>query len=340
MKRFVIIALLLCFISAFKQSSYFEQLEPTHFPPTVHPELERVSADKIELGRVLFYDPQFSADGLVSCASCHSPYNAFAHTDHALSHGVFDSVGTRNAPALFNLAWQDHFMHDGASHHLEAQALAPLNSELEMGSSTAVLQEKISQSKLYQDLFPQAFEGRSPNVPDALEALGAFQLSLVSADSKYDQVKAGLQKFTAVEKKGYQIFQKQCASCHQEPLFRSPQFASNGLPVDTGLMDLGRYSITQDSSDLYLFKVPSLRNLRYTYPYMHDGRFLTLREVINHYSPKDGDVSESPLQQVLTEAQKTELLAFLKTLNDEQFVFNPRHAYPKWVLSYNSKPND
>lgn len=340
MKRFVIIALLLCFISAFKQSSYFEQLEPTHFPPTVHPELERVSADKIELGRVLFYDPQFSADGLVSCASCHSPYNAFAHTDHALSHGVFDSVGTRNAPALFNLAWQEHFMHDGASHHLEAQALAPLNSEFEMGGSTADFQQKLTASLLYQDLFAKAFKGHRPNVPDALEALSAFQLSLVSANTKYDAVQAGLQTFTTVEAKGYQVFQTQCASCHKEPLFNGDRFASNGLPVDSLLNDLGRYMITQDSSDRYHFKIPSLRNLRYTYPYMHDGRFLTLREVINHYSPKDGDLRQSPLEKPLSEAEKTELLAFLKTLNDEEFVFNPRHAYPRWVLSYNPKPHD
>lgn len=340
MKKCLLIGVLLILVWSFKESSFFAQLQPDHFPAPLHPQLELVSASKIELGRVLFYDPQFSSDGMVSCASCHSSYNAFAHTDHALSHGVFDSIGHRNAPALFNLAWQRHFMHDGAIHHLEAQALAPLNSGLEMGSSTSEFQRKLTQSELYKNLFAEAFANEAPNVPDALEALSAFQLSLISAESKYDKVQAGKERFTEMEQKGYQLFQRHCGSCHQEPLFTSDQFEANGLPVDSQLMDPGRFAISRDSSDLYHFKVPPLRNLRYTYPYMHDGRFLTLREVINHYSPKDGDLSQSPLQKPLSEAEKTELLAFLKTLNDEEFVFNPRHSYPRWVLSYNPKPHD
>jgi len=340
MKRLIVIAVLAIFSLAFQKPWQWEQTIPAHFPDMKTQRLANLSPDKIELGRVLFYDPGFSADGITSCASCHSPYNAFAHTDHNLSHGVFDSVGTRNAPALFNLAWQDQFMVDGSAHNLEAQALAPLSSKIEMGSSAQELLQYMKRTPVYKSLFQKAFGKDVPNVADALEALSAFQLSLISAESDYDRMLAGELEFNSQQLSGYRIFQKECSSCHQEPLFSSYQFERNGLSPDPVLQDEGRFRVTGDSADLYHFKVPSLRNLKYTYPYMHDGRFSSLRQVLDHYSPGDGNLSSSPLSAPLSDREKADLIAFLKTLNDPNFVFNTRHAYPRWVLSFNSQSND
>jgi cytochrome c peroxidase len=340
MKLKLVIVLLLLLIFAFRKKESTRVIIPNYFPSSPFPAPNALDPAKLELGRVLFYDPSFSADGLVSCASCHSPYNAFAHTDHALSHGVFDSVGTRNAPALFNLAWQQNFMHDGAAHNLEAQALAPLLSVSEMGSSPKKWLDYLKSNPLYEQLFFAAYQDSSPQIAYALEALSVFQLSLVSCSSRYDEMRSGTTFFSKQEQKGYQLYQSKCSSCHQEPLFSNDQFKSNGLIPNMEAPDSGRFLVTRDTLDIFKFKVPSLRNLAYTYPYMHDGRFSKLRHVLNHYSPKrDSLLLDSPLTEPLSENDKSDLLSFLKTLNDPSFVFNPSHAFPKWTLSYNlSKP--
>jgi len=260
---------------------------PKHFPTIVY-DLEKnpLTQEKINLGRALFYDPILSKDGTISCASCHSPYNGFAHTDHDLSHGINDLIGTRNAPALFNLAWQTSFNWDGAINHLDMQALAPLNDAREMGETTDNLMVKLQNSKLYPTLFAAAFQDSIITGQHFLQALAAFELTLISANANYDKVKNGEEKFTEQEENGYALFQKNCNSCHTEPLFSSYGFASNGLPIDTTLNDYGKGQITGKKSDNLLFKIPSLRNLKFTHPYMHDGRFRRLNEVLHHYTTK------------------------------------------------------
>ncbi|MFK7905483.1 MAG: cytochrome-c peroxidase [Chitinophagales bacterium] len=291
---------------------------------------------KIELGRALFYDPILSKDNTISCASCHSPYNAFAHTDHDLSHGINDQIGNRNAPALFNLAWQKTFMWDGAINHLDMQALAPISDATEMGESIEGVVHKLQKKALYADLFFDAFKDSTVTGEHVLKALSQFQLTLVSANSKYDQVKNGRAEFTEQEKNGYQLFQTNCNTCHQEPLFSSYGFANNGLPVDTTLNDFGRWNVTQQSADSLKFKIPTLRNLSFTHPYMHDGRFRKLNQVLNHYtkglqqSANIADALKSPI--VLSSNEKTDLTAFLLTLNDKEFVFNPKHQFPREIL--------
>ena len=335
MKKFLTCCVLLLSIWSFKFVSSNRGKIPPHFPQPKSKKVENLDANSIELGRVLFHDAQFSADQLVSCASCHSPFNSFAHTDHSISHGVFDSIGRRNAPALFNLAWQDKFMHDGAAHNLEAQSIAPLTSATEMGTTLQNVLNALNSSPLYLDLFKNAF-GTAPSIPKAFEALEAFQLNLISSESKYDQVILGAQEFTAQESNGFKVFNENCKSCHPPPLFSTYDFAYNGLPIDSNLLDLGRYELTKNSCDSMQFKVPSLRNLSYTYPYMHDGRFQNLRKVLSHYSPSNGILGKSPLKKPISEDNKSDLIAFLKTLNDPNFVFNPSHQFPKWTLSYNT----
>jgi cytochrome c peroxidase len=305
---------------------------PSYFPkPNYNFKNNPLDSNIILLGRILFYEPNLSADQRISCASCHSPYNAFAHTDHDLSHGIFDSIGTRNAPALFNLAWQEKFMWDGAINHLDMQALAPISHAKEMGSSLDTIVKKLNESQSYKSFFHKAFRDSLATGAKVLKALSQFQLTLVSANAKYDKVTRGEDTFTIQEKNGYRLFKNNCSSCHQEPLFSTYAFENNGLPIDPTLNDYGRMHITNNLNDSLKFKVPSLRNLSFTYPYMHDGRFTNLREVIHHYTngiKKINSLShklKEPIQ--LTANEKVDLIAFLLTLNDKEFVFDKKHQF-------------
>lgn len=338
MKRRTVILLpmvVLCLAFAAHESMVFTR--PAHFPaPKYDFKQNPLTAEKVELGRYLFYDPLLSADSTVSCASCHSPFNAFSHTDHDLSHGIRDQIGTRNAPALFNLAWQSAFMWDGAVNHLDVQALAPISHPKEMAEDIAHVVAKLQRHALYPRMFLQAFGDSVVTGERVLKALSQFQLTLVSSHARYDSVKTGQATFNAQEKRGYALFKRHCNACHQEPLFSSYEFARNGLPVDTTLLDYGKGGITHLGKDSLRFKIPSLRNLSYTFPYMHDGRFKKLSQVLNHYtsgirpSPTLSPELRKPI--VLSSEQKVDLIAFLLTLNDKAFVFDPKHQFPKKIL--------
>ncbi len=325
-------AVLYAFISSNEKLIY-----PTYFPkPPYDFEANPLSKDKIQLGRVLFYDPILSKDSTISCSSCHSPYNAFAHTDHDLSHGINDLIGTRNAPALFNLAWHNKFMWDGAIHHMDMQALAPISHPKEMAEDIKNVVSKLQRTSMYPFLFQKAYGDSTISGERVLKALSQFQLTLVSANAKYDLVKQGKSTFTEQELKGYQLFQENCNACHTEPLFTNSSFANNGLVVDTTLNDFGRWMITKKPEDSLLFKVPSLRNLSYSYPYMHDGRFTKLHQVLQHYA---AEIQSSPTlsnemksMKKLTEREQVDLISFLLTLNDKTFVFDKKHAYPRNIL--------
>ena len=291
------------------------------------------SNEKIMLGRVLFYDPILSKDNTISCASCHSPYNAFAHTDHALSHGIGDSIGFRNAPALMNLAWQKSFMWDGAIVDLDEQAVFPITHPKEMGENLNHVIQKINNTEKYKNLIASAYGIDSINKKQLLQSISQFILSLVSANSKYDSVMLHKLSFTTQELNGYQLFKKNCSSCHTEPLFTNGSFKNNGLKSSNHLNDYGRMRITQNKRDSLLFKVPSLRNLSYTYPYMHDGRFTKLSEVLQHYTSNldaNSNMSKELKQLILlTPNEKVDLISFLLTLNDRSFVFNPNYSFIK-----------
>lgn len=318
----------------------FENNYPSYFPKPIYIfENNALDSAKIELGRALFYDPILSKNNTISCASCHSPYNAFAHTDHELSHGIHDSIGFRNAPALFNLAWQEKFMWDGAINHLDVQALAPIHHPNEMGENIKNVVQKLKNATIYLPLFEKAFSSKEITGEFVLKALAQFQVQLISGNSKYDKVKQGKETFTIQEKNGYQLFKKSCNSCHTEPLFSNYSFQNNGLSVDTTLNDYGRWVVTKKSIDSLKFKVPSLRNLSYTYPYMHDGRFKKLQDVLTHYTEgieKHPTLSKQLTTSIqLTSNEKVDLIAFLKTLNDNDFIFNPKNQFPKNILLKN-----
>lgn len=307
---------------------------PPHFPqPSYNFKKNPLSIATVELGRRLFYDPILSRDSTISCSSCHLQYTAFTHVDHALSHGIQDRIGTRNAPALMNLAWQDQFMWDGAINHLDMQALAPITNHSEMDENLTHVLEKLRRSTTYPELFEEAFRDTVISSAHFLSAMSQFMLTLVSANSKYDRVVLKKDTFSPQEESGYQLFRQHCNSCHTEPLFTNHQFENNGLPVDSLLQDKGRMIVTQNPTDAYKFKVPTLRNIEFSMPYMHDGRFKRLSEVLRHYtSDFTRESTTSPRLSkpiALTSNDKVDLIAFLLTLTDKTFLFDPRFSYPK-----------
>lgn len=324
----------LLLLAAFGNPGNNKRYAPSGWPKPVYDFSKNpLSPQTIKLGRDLFYDPLLSADSTISCASCHSPYNAFTHADHALSHGIKDRIGTRNSPALMNLAWQSNFMWDGAVNHLDVQALAPITHPDEMGESLANVIKKLQRSAYYKKEFYKAYKDTAITGEYTLKALSQFMLTLVSSNSKYDSVMRGQTRYNEKEAKGYMLFKANCASCHTEPLFTNGQFENNGLRPDSILKDKGRMRITQSAADSLKFKVPTLRNIEFTYPYMHDGRFKKLSEVLKHYTQ---GIHQSPTLSaqlvkpiVLSPTERVELTAFLLTLTDIHFLFNPDYTYPK-----------
>jgi cytochrome c peroxidase len=285
------------------------------------------------LGKVLFYDPILSLDSSTSCSSCHSPYNAFSHTDHSLSHGIDNKIGFRNAPTLVNLAYQPIFMWDGAINHLDMQSLAPITNPDEMNESIEHVVSKLNHQSFYRLLFKNAFNDSLITGAKTLKAIAAFMASIESKSSKYDLVMNGNDVFTDQEKNGFTLFSKHCSSCHTPPLFTNYSFQNNGLLPNSALNDGGRIRQTKNTNDSLKFKVPTLRNIEFTFPYMHDGRFKTLTEVLNFYigSSHKNPMMANELKSVsnLSSYEKVDLIAFLLTLSDRRFLFDKRYAYPK-----------
>ncbi len=307
---------------------------PHNWPkPQYNFESNPLKPEQIALGRKLFYDPILSANNTISCASCHLSYTAFTHVDHALSHGIRDSIGTRNSPVLINLAWNKHFMWDGAVNNIEVQALAPISHPAEMGSSITEALVKLNADSTYQSMFESCFQTKEISSKQILISLAQFQLTLISSNAKYDQVQAGKAEFSIQENKGYKLFKQHCNSCHTEPLFTNGKFSSNGLPVDTTLNDVGRYGVSKRPADSLQFKIPTLRNIEFSQPYMHDGRFKTIAEALKHYSygiDSSGNFKSKINGNIqLSSNDRVDLLAFLLTLTDKSFLFNPDYAYPR-----------
>lgn len=306
-------------------------ITPPGFPqPSFNFSGNPLTEQGFQLGKKLFYDGKLSKDGNFPCASCHQQFAAFANFDHNLSHGFNNQFTTRNAPPLFNLAWQSAFHWDGGINHLENQPLAPITAPNEMAEDINNVIEKLKADTSYARLFTNTFGDPLINSQRMLKALTQFMLMLVSADSRYDQMKKGLVNFTAAEQTGYQLFLSKCASCHKEPLFTDNSYRNTGIPIDPVLRDLGRMRITGRREDSLKFKVPSLRNVALSFPYGHDGRFYSLANVLDHYSSGVivGPTTDSLLRNKLplSELEKFYIKQFLYTLTDTAFIKNKRFS--------------
>jgi cytochrome c peroxidase len=297
--------------------------KPAHFPPVVYAnDKNQLSIDGIKLGRTLFFDKGLSSDGTVSCASCHQPANAFADRGNAFSRGVQGRIGRRNSPALFNLAWNSSFIWDGGVNHLDVLALAPLTDPNEMNADLATVLAYLRSQPAYKQAFAHAFGDTLINDQRFLWALAQYQLSLVSAQSPFDQWWLQGQPYNPAISPGWQLFQQHCASCHLPPLFTTGGYANNG--IDSVFADAGRGGITLLAADSGKFKIPSLRQLRFSAPYMHDGRLLTLEAVVAYYADSTAKKNASTdvrVQQipVLSPSQQVLLIQFLDQLNDPTF---------------------
>lgn len=298
-------------------------------PPTNIFANNPLTEEGFQLGKKLFYDGGLSSDGEVSCASCHQQFAGFSTYDHDLSHGVNNSFSNRNAPGLFNLAWMTAWHWDGGINNIEVQPLSPLTAPNEMGETLENVLQKIKKDTAYRRMFKAAYGDAAVTSQRMLKALAQFTGSLVSANSKYDKVQRGEEKFTAYEQSGYEIFKADCAGCHKEPLFTDNEYHNNGLSLNR-FNDIGRQKITLLSSDSLKFKTPSLRNVQLSLPYMHDGRIYSLSQVIEYYSKLD---SSNPVLDPLLKnkinlsaLQQSQLRYFLYTLTDTSFTKNKRFA--------------
>lgn len=329
--------------------SRVEVYEPETFAKILYPVNNATTKEGLALGKKLFYDPILSADSTISCSSCHLPALAFAD-GRAVSVGINGRPGKRNAPGLANIGYLHKTLFwDGRADDLESQALHPVADPKEMGGSWPLLISKLRRHESYWPAFQRAFglEEVRDLTPDHVgKALAQFQRSLISSDAKYDQVLRGEASFTEDEELGHAIFfdladepepkyrglpTGECAHCHIPPHFTNQRFFNNGLDEARSLDDFkdpGRGAVTGSVYDNGTFRTPGLRNVALTGPYMHDGRFKSLREVVAHYN-SGGKYAENRNANIfklgLLPDQEAALVAFLHTLTDTSFVNNAHY---------------
>ncbi len=289
-----------------------------------------LTVEGFDLGKKLFYDGRLSKDGNFPCASCHQQFAAFATFDHDFSHGFNNQFTTRNAPPLFNLAWHKEFHWDGGINHIEVQPLGPITAVNEMAETIDNVVAKVGADAEYRRMFQKAFGDETVTSQKMMKALALFMNAMVSYNSRYDRMKRGDTSFSSAEQRGYDLFRANCASCHTEPLFTDLSYRNNGLNENPGIGDKGRMRISGLATDSLKFKVPSLRNILLTFPYMHDGRFKSPMQVLNHYTAGiEQSATLDPLLKngiSLSDMDKLYLLEFFKTLTDSTFIKDKRFA--------------
>lgn len=323
MLRFLSIALLL--ISGFValRCGQTQNLNATVLVPA--PSDNPQNAEKIALGRKLFFDKRLSLDGSISCASCHDPQKAFSD-QRSKSIGINGQLSERNAPSILNAAFLKTAMFDAHLATLELQAIVPIQEPVEMGHNMKILIKQLRQIPEYQAA-AQAIFGRDFDAWVLTRSLAAFERSLLSMNAPFDQYMAGNKKAMSKDQlAGWRIFSDElyCTKCHPAPYFTTYEAANNGLYASyEGKTDQGRFRIHHDSSDIGKFKIPSLRNLPLTYPYMHDGSINSLEAALEHYQ-KGG--AGHPLQDPrilsfeLSTKEKAQLLAFFNALVDTSYL--------------------
>lgn len=297
----------------------------------------QLTEEGVSLGKKLFFDPILSIDGSISCADCHSPANSFSDAMQ-FSNGVNATFGDRNTMPLFNLAWNydERFFWDGSAFSLEEQVFHPVTDTNEMANTWANVVASLQASADYPDLFLAAFGTSEIDSVKVARAIAQFERTLISGNSKFDKYLAGDLALTQSEQNGIDVFMDEtrgdCFHCHgnpSNPLWTDNIFHNNGL--DSTFKDLGLGAVTGDPADNGKFKSPSLRNLAFSAPYMHDGRFNTLEEVIEHYSEglKHSPTIDPLMKKVaeggvrLSDKDKADLKAFLLALSDNEFIADP-----------------
>lgn len=334
---------------------------PANLPPMSIPADNPMTVEGVTLGRYLFYEERLSANNTQSCGSCHAPAFAFTDSSRAVSTGIDGIAGARSAMALINLGYAASFFWDGRAPSLEGQAFQPVTNPIEMHETWPNAVAKLQADPAYVALFNAAFGSTTIDSTKVAKAIAQFERTMISGNSKYDKVVRGEAAFTPDEAAGLTLFQAEggpvgqqiflpgggfvvgqggadCFHCHTDAagLFTDEQFRNNAVQTEP-YTDVGRGAITNDPGDIGRFKVPTLRNIMLTAPYMHDGRFATIDEVIDHYN--DGGhpgftvdpfmkFTDPDLTLELTPQKRAQLIAFLNALTDMDFVNNPVFADP------------
>lgn len=324
------------------------QLSFGTFPPPPIAADNKLTEQGVKLGRMLFYEKKLSGDGTQACASCHRQEHAFTDTAK-FSTGILGFKGGRQAMSAFNMAWNtNQYFWDGRANLLRDQSIMPIQDSLEMHETLPNVVAKLSADKTYTDQFIRAFGTSEVTSERVSLALEQFMNSIVSVNSSFDKLQTGSATLTPSEERGRKLFFTEfnpffpdssgadCAHCHGGPNFSNNQYMNNGLDADADQSDLGRQKATGNPADKAKFKVTTLRNIALTAPYMHDGRFKTLEEVIEHYDSgiKTSTTLEGHFYQILpgglmlTAQDKADLKAFLLTLTDDDLMTNPAYSSP------------
>jgi cytochrome c peroxidase len=355
MKKIHILFLLVIAVIVFKSCKKDEDIlpyEPTPYelnipqglPQMPIPASNPLTVEGVELGRRLFYDERLSGDNTMSCAECHAPSMNFSDSAR-FSTGITGQQGNRNSMPLINLGWQNFFFWDGRVNTLEQQVLHPVINPIEMNDRWPDVIAELKVDFYYPEMFRKAFGDRGIDSVRVSKALAQFLRTMISGNSKYDRYRRGIEPLNADELAGRDLFNKDkdelnsipggdCFHCHGEPMFTDNQFHNNGL--DGIFMDLGRGGFTGNPNENGKFKSPTLRNIALTAPYMHDGRFATLEEAVNHYSSGlVNSLTIDPLMKfvddggvALTTTEKNQIIAFLNALTDTDFATNPAFQDP------------
>lgn len=338
-----------CETSDFTNTTPMDLELPAYVPPMPIPSDNPLTHEGVELGRYLFWDPQLSLDGTISCGSCHAQEFAFSDNNQ-FSTGVGGAVGFRQSMSLVNLAWANKFFWDARANTLEGQVFHPILDPIEMNETVLGVVEKLQDDPQYPPMFDAAFGSTCIDSVRIAKAVAQFLRTMVSFNSRLDQVLHGPEIFTQQEFNGYELFQLEggdpadgqggqwgadCFHCHggSFTFFTDHQLHNNGL--DSVFSDPGAGGITGNPLDMGRFKTPTLRNVALTSPYMHDGRFQTLEEVVDHYD--SGGVPSPTIDPFMKYTQgglqlsaqdKADLVAFLEMLNDEEFINNEAFSDP------------
>ncbi len=316
---------------------------PVNLPAiAAYPARNPLTEEGVALGRMLFYDPVLSKNGTVSCASCHQQDKAFSDGLALSKAGVSGEQLKRHVPSLVNLAWMNGMFWDGGAKDVESLNFGPLTHPDEMGQDLKAVAQKLQNDAHYPQLFKQAFGTDSITSAYITRALAQFERTLISGNSRYDRYVRGEanSRLNSMELEGLVLFQEHCSSCHATDLFTDNGYHNNGLdavfPDAHEGLALGRGRVTAQQADIGKYKTPTLRNIAFTAPYMHDGRFETLEQVLEHYG-SGIQVSPSLAPQLqangkagipVSTAEKEKLIAFLHTLSDGSFVNDKRFSNP------------
>lgn len=340
MKRYVIVlvsvfafGLMRCEIEPEAEAIPFEWDLPNGVEAPIVPEGNEMTWERIDLGHKLFFDPILSVDSSMSCATCHQTFNGLANPQPVM-RGVFGRLGFRNTPTLTQVAYSPYFFAEGGSPTLEMQVLGPIEDHNEFGFNAADLAEKMKGHPIYEPLAQKTY-GRSFDLFVLTRAIAAYERTMISSGSRFDKYyyEGDSTSLTEQEIRGWELFQSDkasCISCHSGFAFSSYDFANIGLYKEYEDLGLSRRTVLPE--DVGKFKIPTLRNVAYTAPYMHDGSIRTLTKVVEHFNEGgEGHPNQSELVRPLglDKGEITDLVAFLRSLSDDQFFKSTLYQEPQ-----------